>query len=242
VRRAVGGWTERNLRLGRVDLGFLDGWLHCAIAQVLETEGTEEPRLFGFYADRVRCRIGGLKEYEEDLARYVIAHCRGRRVVEIGAGLGELPIVLALNGLTSAGIEDYRWRTANRIRDSLVTAFSELQERYTLIKGMFPEALDGEALTGQDVTLLFTNVANDWTDITVSRAIAFFEEVGEVILAPSLFGAIRDEADQEALFARIAAGARSAERNPAISQDMEFVRFTFASPPPGTSAESASPL
>lgn len=221
---------RRNLTPGKVGIDFLDGFIHGAINDALAKDGIDTSGLYQFYAVRVQKRLGGLSEYEEHIARYAIERCAGRRVVEIGTGLGELPIVLALNGMTTAGVEydGNRQRAAMALHERIASCFPEILERYEFIRGSFPETLSGSAWTGADVTLLFTNVGAGWDADRTGRAIDFFTNVGEIILDLRLFGVVReDAADREELFARIAARARTAELLPDLSPGCYFARFTF---------------
>ncbi|MGH6981573.1 MAG: hypothetical protein ACREFC_10235 [Stellaceae bacterium] len=221
---------RRNLAHGKVGIDFLDGFIHSTMNELLITEGVDSSGLYGFYAARISGRLGGILEYEEGLARYVLEHCSNRRIVEVGTGLGELPIMLALNGLVAAGLEyeHRRFQAAAAIRMRLVNCFPEIVERYELINGAYPEALANTAWIGSDVTLLFTNVGAGWDCDRADRAIKFFPRVGEVILELRTFGIVREsEADRNGLFNRIAAGALSSERLPDLSPGAHFARFTF---------------
>src|SRR6185312_7401363 len=130
------GKMRRNLTPGKVGIDFLDGFIHGAINDALAKDGIDTSGLYQFYAVRVQKRLGGLSEYEEHIARYAIERCAGRRVVEIGTGLGELPIVLALNGMTTAGVEydGNRQRAAMALHERIASCFPEILERYEFIR------------------------------------------------------------------------------------------------------------
>jgi hypothetical protein len=221
---------RHNTIIDRVSIDFIDGHLHCAIREIIDSGDINETGLYAYYADRVMQRVGGLLEYEGALAHYVLDNCRGKRVVEIGAGLGELPITIALNGLTAAAVEydSKRILGATKIREAMIRSFPELAERYVIVPLGFPEALVESAWAGPDVTLLFTNVGSGWDDKRTEEGISRFHSVGEVILDLRLFGAVRDEAEQRALFERIGAEARTAELLPEIaSSPASYAHFTF---------------
>jgi hypothetical protein len=220
---------RQNLVRGKVGIDFLDGFIHSAMNELLMSGGIDSSGLYRYYVDRIENRIGGILEYERDLADYVIKHCQGQRIVEVGTGLGELPIILALNGVTAAGVEKERRRqmAATHVRDRLLNCFSELDERYEFIAGEFPDALADSTWIGPGVTLLFTNVVG-WDQNRAERINAFLPRVGEVILELRMFGILRDtEAERQDLFDCVAASAKSAERLPALSPGTYFARFTF---------------
>lgn len=221
---------RRNLLYGKVGIDFLDGFIHSTMNELLINDGADSSGLYGFYAARVSSRHGGILEYEEDLARYVLKHCSNRRIVEIGTGLGELPIILALNGLVTAGLEyeHRRLQAATAMRTRLANCFPEISKCYQLIDGAYPEALANTTWIGSDVTLLFTNVGAGWDTDRTGRAIDFFSHVGEVILELRMFGTVREnETDRSELFKRIATRAASSEYLPDLSPRMHFARFRF---------------
>jgi len=221
---------RRNLVPGKIGIDFLDGYIFSEMNDLLMSEGMDASGLYRYYTMRLDGRLGGILEYEHDLANYVIEHCQGRRIVEIGAGLGELPIILALNGMKSAGVEfnEGRQRAGRRVRERAVNCFPEVGEHYEFIAGGYPEALVDTAWTGPDVTLLFTNVIASWDRARTEAIDAFFPQVGEVILELRMFGVLRDEeAARQQLFDEIARYAKSAERLPELSPAMHFARFTF---------------
>ena len=121
-----------------------------------------------------------------------------------------------------------RGRAARKIRARLSSWFPEIDGRYDLILGGFPEAIAGTGWAGDDVVFLFTNVAAEWDEDRTARAIASFRSAGEVILDLRLFGTTRDEeSERRALFDRIAATAVTAERLPDLTESAHYARFTF---------------
>ena len=238
-----------------VSLDFLDGYLFRLLQEIADKHGLEESGFDNYYGYRIEQRIGGLIEYEEDLARFLLDGYSGRRVVHAGIGIGTLACALACNGMTVAGIEYYpkRVMSARRLRTAIATVWPEVEARYEIIEGIFPQALmpapappasrllpwrrkvaqqppmSAGSWLDSNAILVFTNVANNWNDRTQASIFESFPRFAEVLLDLRLFGSIR-ETDEERtdLFDRIAATARSAERLPRLAAGSHFARFVFA--------------
>src|SRR5262249_17263150 len=73
-----------------VSLDFLDGYLFRLLQEIAAQEGLEKSGLLNYYGSRIANRIGGLIEYEEGLARYLLNEYPGYRVVHAGMGVGTL--------------------------------------------------------------------------------------------------------------------------------------------------------
>lgn len=219
---------HRNMVSGKVNLDFLDGYLLSALNDIVTGNGVETSGLGGFYQGRITNRWGGLSDYEERVTQYILANCAQRRVVEVGAGLGTLPIALALNGMVTAAVEfyDVRARTAQRLRANLIVPFPELADKYEFIYGAFPTVLEGTNWVGRNVLVLFTNVGAGWDEAQTSKAIGWCQACSEAILDLALFGRERrDPAEQSALFDRIASVASAAKRVPDLGG--EYAHFHF---------------
>jgi hypothetical protein len=217
---------------GKINIDFLDGYILCMINDIATGEGVTASGLFDFYAARISNRCGGLSEYDEKIVDYILAHCRGQKIVEVGAGIGTLSIALALNGVTVLAVEYnlLRARIANRLRAALLGPFPELGPRYEIVFGPYPEMLEGTNWYGPDVTVVFTNLVGGWDDERTSLAIEHSRACGEAILDLRLFGISReDPSDRQALFDRIASQAKKAERLSGLGGD--YARFRFPTSP-----------
>ncbi|MDP1965607.1 MAG: hypothetical protein Q8K93_25790 [Reyranella sp.] len=215
-----------------VSLDFLDGYLFRLLQEIVADCGAEKSGFFDYYSSRVKGKIGGLMEYEERLTRYLVANYSNCRVVHAGTGIGTLPCALACNGMAVTAIESLRSRveSARRIRAAIVDIWPEIDPRYDIIAGVYPEALDS-GRCGPDSILVFTNVASDWSVEQETSIIQSMQDFGQAVLDLRLFGHVRnEEVDRAKLFTRIAATARSAERLPdvGVHVDAHFARFEFA--------------
>lgn len=215
-----------------VSLDFLDGYLFRLLQEIAADRGIKGSGFFDYYTSRVTGKIGGLMEYEERLTRYLLANSSGSHIVHAGTGIGTLPCALACNGMTVTAIESLRPRvdSARRIRAAIVDIWPEIDLRYDIIEGVYPEAL-GSRRYGEDAILVFTNVASNWNVEHQASIIQSMQGFGEVILDLRLFGRVRNaETERTTLFSRIAATAQSAERLPDVAAhlDAHFARFIFA--------------
>lgn len=220
-----------------VSVDFLDGYLFRLLQEIVADRGSEKSGFFDYYTARVTGKLGGLMEYEERLARYLLANFSGRHIVHAGTGIGTLPCVLACNGMTVTAIEGLHSRveSARRIRKALVDIWPEADSRYEIIAGVYPEALASRPY-GPDAVLVFTNVASAWTLEQEGSIIHSMQGFGDAVLDLRLFGHVRDEEGERAeLFARIASTARRAGRLPDIGArlDAHYARFGFLSTPRG---------
>ena len=260
-----------------VSLDFLDGYLFRLLQEIANEQGLERSGFANYYGYRLAQKIGGLIEYEENLARYLLEGYPGRRVLHAGMGIGTLACALACNGMTVAGVESYapRVTSARRLRAALIEIWPEIEARYEIIEGDYPQVLtqppapapasvpmpapvpwvfrflpwqrrpERSGPTGaspaaswpsgpwldSNAILVFTNVASEWNDSTFASILESLPRFAEVLLDLRLFGTSREEEhDRIALFDRIAAGARSAERLPELASGSHFARFVFATP------------
>ena len=230
-----------------VNLDFLDGYLFRLLQEIAARDGLEQSGFLNYYGYRIANKIGGLIEYEECLARYLLAEYSGRRVVHAGMGLGTLACALACNGMTVTGIEAHanRVKSARLLRSALIEIWPEVADRYHIVEGFYPQVLTGKPASrllpwrwiippspplDPNAILVFTNVVTTWSDEAMASIIDSMPRFSEVFLDLKLFGTMREEdADRAALFDRIAASARSAERLPELASGSHFARFVFGS-------------
>jgi hypothetical protein len=198
------------------NLAFLDGYLYRVLVKILRSGDIETTGLYDFYLYRIeQCGVA-LSNYDKVLIGHALANFapQARRVVHAGIGLGTLASALVVAGYKVAGIErdPRRFRAASSVRAALADAWPGAAERYELIEGEFPTALDNTSWVARDAVLIFTNCGAGWTDELTERIIASFPNYGDVILDTRLFGNTRDlPAEREQLLERIAPRALAAQ-------------------------------
>ncbi|MDI1283792.1 MAG: hypothetical protein PSV46_05320 [Reyranella sp.] len=126
-----------------VSLDFLDGYLFRLLQEIAGKHGLEDSGFQNYYGSRLTEKIGGLIEYEERLARYLLEGYPGHRVVHAGIGIGVLACALVCKGVTVAGVEYYpkRVASAHYLRAALIEIWPEIEARYEIIEGSYPDAL-----------------------------------------------------------------------------------------------------
>lgn len=211
-----------------VSLDFLDGYLFRLLQEIRSRQGLERSGFDNYYDYRLTQKIGGLIEYEESLARHLLEAYPGRRIVHAGIGIGTLACALACNGMTVAGVEYYpkRVASARHLRAALIETWPDVEARYEIIEGTFPQALmpsapaptptprtfrfmpwrrapkpsPGPSSAGKwldtNAILIFTNVVSTWGDHTQDSIFECLPRFAEVLLDLRLFGKMR-ETDQE---------------------------------------------
>jgi hypothetical protein len=243
-----------------VSLDFLDGYLFRLLQEIAGKHGIEKSGFDNYYAYRLQQNIGGLIEYEASLARHLLDEYPGRRIVHAGMGIGTLACALACNGMTVGGVESYgkRVESARHLRAAMIETWPEVEARYEIIDGNYPQALMPATPTRTSRTvlpwrrrpekpapadesrslgpwfdsgalLIFTNVVTSWTEDVSAAIFESLPRFSEVFLDLRLFGTMKDtEEERTVLFDRIAATARSAERLPNLAEGAHFARFVFA--------------
>jgi hypothetical protein len=130
-----------------VSLDFLDGYLFRLLQEIASKQGLQDSGFENYYGTRITEKVGGLIEYEERLARYLLEGYPGRRIVHAGIGIGVLACALACNGMTVAGVEYYpkRIASARYLRAALIEIWPEIEARYEIMEGNYPDALMAKA-------------------------------------------------------------------------------------------------
>jgi hypothetical protein len=219
-----------NLAPNYASADFLDGYLYRLIQEVRDEHGIEDSGLLNYYGQRIAAHLGGLAEYEQALGLHLLSAFKERPVVHAGIGVGTLASFLAVNGMRIAGVEASAKRIAlaKEIRSALIRAWPEVEDRYEILGGFYPNALEGTSWPPPHSILLFTNAAFTWTTEQTDAIIRSMRQYDDVFLNLRLFGSLRPEdADRTELFDRLAADARWAERLPHIAKGEHFARFVF---------------
>ena len=150
----------------------------------------------------------GLSNYDRALAAYAVAHRSDfSRFVEIGPGLGQLPILMAALGVPAAAVEDDEMNFAminelvGRVRRKLAP---DLMRNLELRHDFFPEG--ARAYVDRRAVLLFTNITHGLTDAQYRAVLRGMSNAGGAIVNLRMFFRARDtEAEQQQLIADICA-------------------------------------
>lgn len=191
---------------------FLDGYILHFLQTRLAAGDPAETGLYAYYAARVTQRLGGLLDYEVEVAEFVLrSFAPDRPVVHVGIGIGTTTALLAARGRKVAGVEADARRTANArlLRDDLAAVLPNVAGNYVLAEGRFPEILQGlgeQGFVGRDSVVLFTNFGATLPHAVEEGIIQACVAFGDLVLDLRLFGRSReDAAEREALLSRIVA-------------------------------------
>jgi hypothetical protein len=148
----------------------------------------------------------GLAPYDRAIARFVVEQCPfATRFVEVGAGIGQEAMLLALHGLPTYGIEwladhvDMMLRLRQRLAERIDAT---LPERMTPVHDWFPKCADSYVDEG---TLLAFPTISARIDDDLERQIfhAMRRAAGVILSVRDFFRNRPDPVDQDALVARI---------------------------------------
>jgi len=178
---------------------FFDGYAFRAIQKEMTSATPGTNGLYNYYEYRLREHAGGLREYEGVVATYIRDHVPAATpIVHVAIGMGTTTALLALFGFQVVGIEAdiARAELAGRFRTSIIQAWPAVEDRYTLIHGLFPAALS-ELPAGFSIgpLALFTNFGADLPEAVMADILAALPRFATVILDLRLFGAIRETAE-----------------------------------------------
>lgn len=142
---------------------------------------------------------------ESDMAIAEYSRCHfdpQTRFCELGAGFGELSVLLALNGFRVTGFEGHsgRYGGAKAITDALRARGLPL-DNMTLIDGLFPGALQLAAVDAKSTVLVSTNVTSVHVMANIDRIYRAFGLFDHLIIDVAKFGDDRDAQAQESLLA-----------------------------------------
>ncbi len=175
----------------------------CAavLREVMERYGPSAPGIGNYY--RHRAESGEvLAPYEMRAARALMRNGPFDTVYDIGSGVAALPILLALNGVRSVGIE----RDAARVDlsraalDRLCKTHPDLAGRCEIRRASAPQAL--RRVDGSRSAALFTNVTGSMTEEELEEVIAQMALFRTVVVDLSRFFETREKAAQAALLDR----------------------------------------
>jgi hypothetical protein len=148
----------------------------------------------------------GLAHYDRAIARFVIEQCPlATRFVEVGAGIGQESMLLALHGLPAYAVEWFADHIdmMKRLRQRLAERIDRtLPDRMTPVHDWFPRC--AEDYIDEGALLAFPTLSTRIDDDLERQILQAMQRAAGVILSLKDFFRHRpDRADQDALVARI---------------------------------------
>jgi precorrin-6B methylase 2 len=180
----------------------------AVILEALERSGPMAPGVGEYYQRRAE-RGESLAPYEQRIARALLQEGPFEAVYEIGSGISALPILMALNGVRSIGVERDTPRAdlGREILRRLSRSHPGLAAMCEIRRASAPEALRGEDFS--ECAAVFTNITSSISNDELEEIIALVSPFRAVIADLSRFFEVRDKAGESELLDRfIRAGWR----------------------------------
>lgn len=147
----------------------------------------------------------GLAHYDKAIARFVLERCPfATRFVEVGAGIAQESMLIALHGLPAFAIETTppHLDMMNRLRERLATRMdSRLVERMTPVYDWFPTRAMEYVDAG--TVLTFPTLSATMTAEQETQILDVMQRAGGVILSTEHFFRNRTPDEQEILLSQI---------------------------------------
>lgn len=175
----------------------------CAavLREALERDGPSASGVGNYY--RQRAQSGEvLAPYEIRAARALIQSGPFDTVYEIGSGVAGLPVLLALNGIRSVGIERDAARVdlSRAVIERMSRSHPDLAQRCEIRRASAPQAL--RDLDGARSAALFTNVTGSMTEKEIEEIVVRMALFRTVVVDLSRFFETREKMAQAALIDR----------------------------------------
>ncbi|MBV8192442.1 MAG: hypothetical protein JO339_34795, partial [Alphaproteobacteria bacterium] len=187
-----------DLALEAKALDSLAGWL----AQDSANKG----RVGDYYADKIaRRRL--FSPHDRAIATYCADRfAAGTRFVELGCGVGELPLLLARRGLTAVGYESEqaRFEAARHTVAALAAQFESVGD-HAVQFGMFPDSASPEKELDGLRVFVCGHVTSSYMADNQPTFLASLRDFDHLVMDVSTFGWRRDEVGIQALVASIIA-------------------------------------
>jgi SAM-dependent methyltransferase len=118
----------------------------------------------------------GFSGYEQPIAEFLAARRRYGRYLDIGAGIGQIALLLAANGMTAVGVDQNR-----RVVAAMQDLFSTLGRDYPLtsLQALFP---DPQLAPDRDTILVFSNFIRTETDEREAEVVAGCAGYGGIVM------------------------------------------------------------
>ena len=179
------------------------------LREAMARGGPSAPGLGNYY--RARAQTGEvLASYEIRAARALLGNGPFDTIYEVGSGLSALPMLLALHGTRSVGIErdSSRVDLGRAILERLSEAHPDLADLCEIRRASAPQALRG--LDGSRSAAVFTNVTGSMTAGEIDEVIAQMALFKTVVVDLSRFFESREKIAQAALLDRFILAGLSA--------------------------------
>jgi hypothetical protein len=191
----------------------LNALLLPVLAERVARLGEREAGAYNFYLQRLE-RRNLLGQYEIDIVRRLMEEGLATGGVhEVGPGYGQLPFLLALNGIEAAAIEidPRRYATGAVMLEALAKADPEAGRRCRLIQGAFPVA--ASVLAPGSAAVLATNLVFTTDAPTKLRILHAMQKYRVAVLdVDRLFEKRNSDAEREQTMTLLAqAGYRAPE-------------------------------
>jgi precorrin-6B methylase 2 len=171
------------------------------LREALARDGPSAAGVGNYY--RIRAEQGEvLAAYEVRAARALIQNGPFDTVYEIGSGVSALPVLLALNGVRTVGIERDASRVdlSRMILDRMSQAHPDLEDLCEIQRASAPQALRG--VDGSQAAAVFTNVTGSTSEQEIEEIIAQMSLFRTVVVDLSRFFETREKTAQAALLDR----------------------------------------
>jgi SAM-dependent methyltransferase len=118
----------------------------------------------------------GFNNYEQPIVEFLAARRRYRRYLDVGAGIGQLALLLAANGMNAVAVEQDRLVIA-----AMRELYATLDNDYplTTLQALFP---DPQLVPDRDTVLVFCNFMRTETDAREAEIVAGCAGYGGIVM------------------------------------------------------------
>jgi len=146
----------------------------------LAAMGEQESGFYNYYAYLIR-QNRGFVHYDRPIVEFLAKLPRAKRYIDVGAGIGQLSVLLACHGMTAIAVEgdSKRAMAAGALQDRIRTADADMASRLSFVKCWFPAPA---VPVDRDSILIFTNVITDLSDRIEQPMLEACSEAGGVVV------------------------------------------------------------
>ena len=142
--------------------------------------GETESGLYNYYAYLAR-QDHAFVHYDRPIVEFLAKQPRAKRYVDVGAGIGQLSVLLACHGMTAIAVEgdSKRALAANALLDRIRASDAEMASRLRCMHCWFPAP---EVPVDRDTILMFTNVITNLADQIEQPMLEACSEAGGIVV------------------------------------------------------------